>query len=142
MLQDAKGNVTITVYRGPPVGPLGKTVAAVTAQESGLPKVELIRIKNEGAAAGGLGLHLRQIPDKVDKNGKTVCARVLVVGLTEFHDGKVNPARVAGVRVGDIIEGVNGQTAVDAQHLAHMLKSAQQRPGEVLLSVSAHVFHE
>lgn len=52
---------------------------------------------------------------------------VLVVGLSDVTTaaGRVNPAAAAGVKVGDVIEAVNGQEATDSKQVSRLIRECE-----------------
>ena len=66
----------------------------------------------------------------------TKIARVLVRRFRPVEGLHANPAEAAGVRVGDVIEAVNGQSVASVPELLELLKETQT--GVITLTLSAN----
>lgn len=55
---------------------------------------------------------------------------VLVIGMDSINtaDGQVNPAKIAGICTGDIIESINGKTVNTNEEVSDLIRSCQSDP--------------
>jgi hypothetical protein len=79
----------------------------------------------------GVGLNLGSYGTPVQIGSKIV-SRVLVKSFREIPGGRPNPAMLAGVKMGDVLEAVNGQTAASPQGLVKLLQNAS---GNITITV-------
>ena len=88
----------------------------------------MLRVEEVGR--GGLGIVVQPAPNKTI--GNYPVARLRIKGFQKMPPGEVNPSMAAGLRVGDVIERVDGEYAYSHQEMVAMLRHTN---GSVRLTI-------